>query len=189
MTQQKCPTCGRSFDTLRGITSHHVQMHPDAWEERFWLWVEKGGPDECWEHQGSQTPWGHVLTQARGEGMEYVHRISYELHNEPPGDMQVNHHCDVANCVNPDHLYLGDQSDNIKDMWRRRRRHPDEMRGENGPNAILTEEQAAEIKRRLKTETISQVAKDYPVSESTIGSISAGDIWQSVGPGAEPTEL
>lgn len=181
---QDCPSCDRSYDTRRSLTTHHRQMHPDKTEERFWIWIEVGDEDECWEYQGSQLPDGHSLMTIDGE-YEYVHRRSYEMHFEPPGDKQVNHHCDTANCVNPRHLYLGDQSDNINDMWRRRRRHPDEMRAENAPLAKLTNEQAREIKARLGNETHAEIAEDYPVTESTIGSIAAGEIWNSVDPASE----
>src|SRR3990167_3193996 len=34
---------------------------------------------------------------------------------------QINHHCDVRNCINPSHLYAGNQADNIQDCVRRGR--------------------------------------------------------------------
>jgi hypothetical protein len=34
------------------------------------------------------------------------------------------HHCDVPNCIEPEHLYEGTYSQNMKDQWRRRRRKP-----------------------------------------------------------------
>lgn len=173
-----CPSCDSSYDTRRALTSHHHQMHPEEVEERFWIWIEVGDDDECWEYQGATLPDGHGLMTMQKE-IDYVHRWSYRMHFEDPGEMQVNHHCDTAHCVNPEHLYLGTQSDNIKDMWRRRRRHPDEMRGENAPHSKLTWEDVQDIRERLDSgaETYEQIADDYPVTPSSIASVATGEIW------------
>ena len=53
-----------------------------------------------------------------------VHRLMYCLANGMPFnhiDDQVHHHCDVPQCVNPDHLYEGTQQDNVNDMHKRGR--------------------------------------------------------------------
>jgi hypothetical protein len=51
------------------------------------------------------------------------HRVSFVLStgSEIPDGKQINHHCDIRCCVNPDHLYLGDKKDNVMDMVRRNR--------------------------------------------------------------------
>jgi hypothetical protein len=51
-----------------------------------------------------------------------AHRISYETYVEPiPAGMNVLHRCDTPACVNPHHLFVGSQADNIEDMVRKRR--------------------------------------------------------------------
>jgi hypothetical protein len=46
----------------------------------------------------------------------YAHRFSYELHAGPvPAGLFVLHRCDVRNCVNPDHLFVGTAKDNADD--------------------------------------------------------------------------
>ena len=60
--------------------------------------------------------------------MQLAHRVSYELHVGPiPPGMNVNHQCDTPACVNPDHLRVGTQAENVREAvdrglfhWRRR---------------------------------------------------------------------
>lgn len=49
-----------------------------------------------------------------------AHRLSYRIHIGDPGNLWVLHHCDTKVCTRPDHLYLGDQWDNGRDIRSRR---------------------------------------------------------------------
>jgi hypothetical protein len=54
----------------------------------------------------------------------YAHRLAWEEANGPiPAGMYVCHTCDVPACVNVEHLFLGSQSDNMKDMAAKGRHH------------------------------------------------------------------
>ena len=57
-----------------------------------------------------------------GGKTEFAHRMAYRLYVGEPGDLFVCHHCDTPLCVNPDHLFLGTATDNIRDAMRKGRR-------------------------------------------------------------------
>lgn len=55
----------------------------------------------------------------KNNGKEHrVHRLVYQLHNpgEDISEKVICHKCDVPSCVNPDHLFSGEQADNMRDM-------------------------------------------------------------------------
>jgi hypothetical protein len=90
-----------------------------AIEERFWERVDKRGPEECWEWAGSR----HIRGYGFLSGYGFAHRYSWELNNNKaiPFQMCICHHCDNPGCVNPDHLFLGTQKDNMQDCARKGR--------------------------------------------------------------------
>lgn len=75
----------------------------------------------CWIWKAAKHGRGygmfHTGRNKKKGKMEFAHRISYEIYKEmPPDDLVVRHKCDNTSCVNPDHLELGTQLGNIKDI-------------------------------------------------------------------------
>ena len=71
--------------------------------------------DDCIIWTGHRDPNGYGRVSVPGHST-YAHRFAYEeVHGEIPPGMSVLHTCDVPSCVNPVHLYLGTQADNVRD--------------------------------------------------------------------------
>lgn len=86
-------------------------------EAKFESRIERITESGCWIWTGLLTNVGYGKM---GIGTKTIstHRYSYEQAYGPiPKGLLVLHKCDNRCCVNPEHLYLGTQSDNIKDMY------------------------------------------------------------------------
>lgn len=75
----------------------------------------------CWEWQGGKDKDGYGKIYSCGEHMR-THRVAYRLYKgEIPDGLHVCHTCDNPSCVNPAHLWLGTNDDNMDDMNRKAR--------------------------------------------------------------------
>lgn len=87
-------------------------------EERFWRYVDKRSANECWNWRGGKSTkgYGRFRLGGKADGMIGPHRFSYEIANgKVADDLLICHHCDNPSCVNPAHLFVGTQSDNLRD--------------------------------------------------------------------------
>jgi len=119
--------------------------------EGFWVKVKK--TNDCWQWTGTKDRDGYGRFRIPGKGLRGSHRIAWSLVNGTiPIGLCVLHKCDNPSCVNPDHLFLGTQQDNIKDMVAKGRQS--KMFGLRNPKCKLTDDQVREI-RIAYTEGIS----------------------------------
>lgn len=110
-------------------------------EERFWKKVDRsGGPDACWTWTATRTRTGYGMFCVSLK-MVSSHRVSYSLANGPiPDGLCVLHRCDNPPCVNPGHLWLGTQLQNIADRdskGRQRTLSGDESWARKNPEKLL----------------------------------------------------
>jgi hypothetical protein len=103
----------------------------------------------------------------------YAHRLVWEwAFAKIPEGMLVLHRCDTPPCVNPDHLFLGDNLANTKDCWKKGR-NVSQTRG--NPASKLTDEDARQIRKRRKDgEKLRTIADSFDVAVSIISRIANG---------------
>ncbi len=130
---------------------------------------------ECWLWTGAvnRGAGGYGWFAMQG-GQTLAHRASWLLHNGPiaPG-LHVLHRCDVRLCVNPAHLFLGTNADNVADKVAKGRT----ARGESHATRLAPSD-IREI--RAATGTIRQIGARFGVAYSHVARIRRGEIWRSV---------
>ena len=155
-----------------------------TFEERFWSHVDKNGPvhpvlgTECWDWTGYTGPFGYgQLGVSRPRRLEAAHRVSWTLAKEDPGELCVLHRCDRPSCVRPDHLFLGDRTENMRDKVRKGRQH----RGESHPGAKLTDAKVQQLwKLRESGLSYRVIAETLGVAGSLVEQVIRGRTWKHV---------
>jgi hypothetical protein len=153
-------------------------------EDRFWSKVNKTA--NCWIWIGAKSKKSKRGNFRPGGCAQKIsaHRFSWILKNGPiPSGLCILHKCDIPDCVNPDHLFLGTQADNIADMDKKGRRKTvcvkPFKRGAQNIVAKLTEKDVYEIRAIYKRGDISQkkIADRFSVSQTLISAIINRKIW------------
>ena len=142
-------------------------------EERFIAKINK--TETCWLWTASKDAKGYARFSTGGrKGKSHsAHRTAYELWvGQIPDNLVVRHKCKNKDCVNPEHLETGTQVDNEADKVR----DGTTNRGERCGTAKLTNEQVADIRRRVGQKGV-ELAKEFGVSKATISQILSATTW------------
>lgn len=168
---------GKPRRFLRGHQSRVLQRARRDARERFWEKVKKveGG---CWLWTASTNKGYGLFREFPGLRMEMTHRISYRwAKGEIPEGAVVMHSCDNKRCVNPEHLSVGPQSENVRQAVERNL----VRRGEQKPLHKLSDLAVSEIRRRAANgESGNRLAMEFGVSSPTIQAIVHRRKWRHV---------
>jgi len=185
---QSCIDCGKEVKTKGYIRCRSCGVKKSKvvrpLKERFWEKVNKNGPIQphmttaCWMWTSAMSYQGYgYITTTKGHSKK-AHRLSFEFaYSIIPQSMQVLHRCDNPSCVNPEHLFLGSNSDNVADKVSKGR-SPD-FRGDKNPAAKITKIQAGEIRNKYALGNISQrkLASEYGITQRAIWFIIHNQHW------------
>ncbi len=191
------PDCGRKHKARGLCVSHNRQRtmgnpltaiagkvdknSKEAIAARFLTKVEKS--DKCWMWRGYVDQLGYGRCGPNLYGSSKAHRSSYLLFKgQIPDGLCVMHTCDVRNCVNPSHLVVGTQEENIADRVRKGRCQKNGgKRGEENHYAKLTEKEVKEIRHKHETgATQRSLAIEYSVSPMAVSRLIRRESWAHV---------
>lgn len=136
--------------------------------------IDKNGCFICISHKQD----AHGYPRVKIRGIQYkIHRFVYqECFGDIPNGMVIRHTCDNRLCINPEHLLIGTNYDNVKDMTKRGRN----AKGERNGNSVLNTDQVKQIKSMIGIKSNAKIAKIFNVGVTTIANIRIGKTWRHV---------
>lgn len=181
--------CGKPISRSKrnNITQDHVKEglrcfvlghnRRKSYLDRFWEKVDKSDINGCWLWTASKDKDGYG-SLSTDRGIEKAHRLSWRLHfGGIPKNMCVCHKCDNPSCVNPQHLFLGTNLDNVADRTNKDRG----VRGSSCHTSKLTDVQIIEIRRRYANgEKQITLAKEFGVVKQAISAIITRSVWKHI---------
>ena len=141
----------------------------------------KAAPSGCHEWQASTGTHGYGQVTIAGV-MRRTHRVAYEIaFGEIPEGMSVCHTCDNPKCVNPEHLFAGTQTDNMRDASVKGRIVIPHPSGERHPESIVTEDDVRSMRTdNGRGQSLSSLAKRHGISKSQVFRIVRRESWAHI---------
>lgn len=151
-------------------------------EDRYWANVNKVEGD-CWIWTGAKRNYkgyGTIALPGRGNGSITTHRFAWKLaFGDIPEGLHVLHKCDNPSCVNPEHLFLGTNNDNVQDKCKKGRLN--HVKGEKSGVSKLTEKDILLIKQLRKDGLLHrEIAEKLNITKGNVGFILRGETWKHV---------
>lgn len=130
---------------------------------------------DCWEWAGHRTGRGYGRIGVSGRLM-YSHRLAYEAWVGPiPDGMHVLHRCDNPPCINPAHLFLGTDAENVRDRDGKGRT----ARGAaTRTNTVINIDIARTMREEAATMTVGAIAEKHGVKRELARRAILNITWQ-----------
>lgn len=146
--------------------------------------------NECILHTKAVNAKGYGVVTYHGPNTKRLtalaHRVAYARYHKIPledlNGMLVLHMCDVPNCVNPEHLYLGTHQDNVNDMYQKGRNkvsNASRNQGESCGTSKYTEETVRQIRAEARL-GVRLLSEKYGLPRTTISSIVHRHTWKHI---------
>jgi HNH endonuclease len=165
------------------MKGYPVKIKPtEKLSQKFWKHVNK--TEGCWLWKGGHKIRGYGYLLIRTPRWIGAHRYSYLLHHgEIPKGLVVMHKCDNPTCVHPEHLTVGTQDENIKDMIKKGRQNY------YGRRKLTLDQMEAIRKEYVPGKVTHQMLADkYGVCRANISYIIHGKSWGLFPEGANLTD-
>jgi hypothetical protein len=146
-------------------------------KDRFYLKFTINNENGCWEWAANRFPKGYGCFKLNGKS-QAAHRVSYEIHiGKIKKGMVICHHCDNPCCVNPAHLFMGTQKENLLDRKEKGR----SIFGEKNGRSKLKTADINKIRLLLKNKIDQRdIAKEFGVGQTTISRIKMNESWNHI---------